>query len=71
MDDNTGCVLIIALICGVAGEVGDLFASAIKRHAGIKDYGNMLPGHGGLMDRVDSVLFAAPFVYSYYYLFII
>ena len=44
------------------GIVGDLFASVIKRQCGIKDYGTIFPGHGGIMDRFDSVLFIAPFV---------
>ena len=44
-------------------RVGDLAASAIKRNVGIKDYGNVIPGHGGVMDRFDSVIFAAPCIY--------
>lgn len=55
-----------ALICGVGAlisMVGDLAASAIKRNADIKDYGKLIPGHGGVMDRFDSVIFTAPVIY--------
>lgn len=55
-----------ALICGVGAlisMVGDLAASAIKRNQGIKDYGKMIPGHGGILDRFDSVIFTAPVIY--------
>lgn len=55
----------LGLICGVLGTVGDLSASLIKRQCGIKDYGKIMPGHGGFMDRFDSVLFVAPFMYAY------
>ena len=48
----------------VVGMVGDLAASAIKRNKGIKDYGKLIPGHGGIMDRFDSVIVTAPFIYS-------
>jgi phosphatidate cytidylyltransferase len=55
-------IALIGLICGVLGIVGDLSASVIKRQTGIKDFGKLMPGHGGLMDRFDSVLFVAPFM---------
>ena len=54
--------LLTVPLC-VLGMVGDLFASAIKRAAGIKDYGNLIPGHGGIMDRVDSIIMIAPVLY--------
>ena len=52
--------LVAAFLCSVAGEIGDLCASMIKRQANIKDYSNILPGHGGIMDRADSFVFALP-----------
>ena len=54
---------LIAPFCSAAGVLGDLFASIIKRQTGIKDYGKIMPGHGGVMDRFDSVLFVTPTLY--------
>lgn len=59
--------LIAGLILGVAGVGGDLVESAWKRSAGVKDSGHLLPGHGGFLDRVDSVFFTAPILYSYWF----
>ena len=56
---------ILGLLCGVLAQIGDWAASSIKRYTGIKDFGNLIPGHGGIMDRVDSILFVAPLVYFY------
>ncbi len=56
-------LFIAGMLCAVIGLIGDLTASEIKRQCGIKDYGNVMPGHGGVMDRFDSVLLVAPFMY--------
>ncbi len=57
-------LLALGLACGALGQFGDLFASAIKRYTGVKDYGSIFPGHGGMMDRLDSTLFCAPLIYA-------
>lgn len=61
--------IIISGLCAVFGTIGDLAESKIKRMAGIKDSGHILPGHGGFMDRFDSFLVAVPFVWIYVRLF--
>ena len=57
--------LLMGIFGGVVGQVGDLFASLVKRHSGIKDFSNLFPGHGGMLDRLDSVLFMAVLVFCY------
>ena len=59
---------LIPAIAAIAGTFGDLFESKLKRMAGVKDSGNILPGHGGFLDRFDSLLFAVPAVWLYWYL---
>lgn len=57
--------LIITLITAITGTMGDLVESGIKRNASIKDSGSLLPGHGGMLDRIDSILLSVPFVFLY------
>lgn len=63
MKENLVGAAILGLLGGIIAQFGDLTASIFKRHMGIKDYGNLIPGHGGVLDRVDSILFTAPLVY--------
>lgn len=56
-------LFMIGLVGSVVSQAGDLFASLLKRHCGIKDFGNLFPGHGGMMDRMDSVLFVAAYFF--------
>ncbi|MBQ8953466.1 MAG: phosphatidate cytidylyltransferase [Clostridia bacterium] len=65
---NMWLLMLVSLAAGAAAQFGDLTASSVKRHCGIKDYGNFLPGHGGMMDRIDSVLFSIV-VWHVYYIF--
>ncbi|GAB6170114.1 phosphatidate cytidylyltransferase [Clostridium carnis] len=56
---------LIGALCGIMGQFGDLVASSIKRYVGIKDYSHLIPGHGGILDRFDSILFNATVVFYY------
>jgi phosphatidate cytidylyltransferase len=60
-----GQAVALTVAANIAGQLGDLAESAIKRGANVKDSGGILPGHGGFLDRVDSTLFALPVVYAY------
>ena len=62
-------LILLALVLSVLGVVGDLSASLVKRECAVKDFGNILPGHGGVLDRFDSVLFVAPFAYMIFCVF--
>ncbi len=59
---NIALTVLFAGVASILAQFGDLIASSVKRDCNVKDFGNLLPGHGGLMDRFDSVLFIAPFV---------
>ena len=56
-------ISIITLILSIIGQIGDFAASTIKRYVEIKDYSNLIPGHGGMLDRIDSIMFIAPFAF--------
>ena len=70
VDVNVFYWVLAGIAAAVAGQFGDLTASAIKRYCKVKDFGNIMPGHGGILDRFDSLMFVAPIVYIFIKLYI-
>ena len=58
---------ILGMVLSIISQIGDFVASIIKRFVDTKDYGKLIPGHGGMLDRIDSLLFIAPFAYMIFY----
>ena len=58
-------IILLSAVVNLAAQLGDLVESLIKRGAGVKDSGTILPGHGGMLDRIDAMLFAVPVVWAY------
>lgn len=66
MNYSYSFIAVMGLILSLIGQIGDFAASSIKRYVDIKDFSNLIPGHGGMLDRIDSLIFLAPFAYAFF-----
>ncbi len=66
VNPNYPAIIIVAIVTSIISQIGDLFMSLVKRNYGIKDFGRIMPGHGGTLDRFDSLIAVAPFLYLFY-----